>query len=423
MDTGLKSWLLGSVGLVLLVPLFYYLIVRRDRIILDRTFKYILLFMVALLVTSVFCRDEFLAATQILDFLIEGLVLYLLIINVVRDWATLRKVIWTVLLAGVFMGSLTIFQEATHTTQNDYWGLAQRGGVFGVGQNGNTKIIRTRAAGPIGQENRYAQIMLVLIPLAVFRFRNERSRFLRLAALGSAVVIIGAIILTFSRGAFVSLLTLLFLMLGLHYIKRSYVFIALVLGSILVVTAEPDYLARLGSLGRVGALFNRSEDARPDTDISAMRRFAGNLASLEVWMDYPILGVGPGLYAKYYATPAVNRLGLIQQEKNYPSHNLYLEMAAETGALGLTCFMAIIVQLVIRLWKERKQLAGKDSEASDLATAFFLSIIAYLTSAIFEHLAYPRYFWLLIALATVAARCVRAEGEPEPEILRPALTL
>jgi putative inorganic carbon (HCO3(-)) transporter len=420
LDTGMKSLLLGSVGLVLFVPLFYYLIVRRDSIILDRTLKYILLFLVALLAASVFCRDEFLATTQILDFLIEGLVLYLLIINVVRDWPTLRKVIWTVLLAGVFMGSLTIFQEATHTTQNDYWGLAQRGGVFGVGANGNTKIIRTRAAGPIGEENRYAQIMLVLIPLAVFRFRNERSRFLRLAALGSAVVIIGAIVLTFSRGAFVSLLTLLFVMLGLHYIKRSYVFTALVVGSIVVVAAEPDYLARLGSLGRVGAIFNTSQNARPDTDISALRRFAGNLASLEVWIDYPILGVGPGLYAKYYATPAVNRLGLIQQEKNFPSHNLYLEMAAETGALGLTCFMAIIAQLAIRLWRERKQLAGKDSEASDLATAFFLSMLAYLVSGIFEHLAYPRYFWLLIALATVAARCVQAEAEPEPETLRPS---
>ncbi len=418
-DTGLKSLLLGSVGLVLFMPLFYYLSVRRDPIIVDRTFKYILVFMVALVLASLFCRDEFLAATQIVDFLVEGLILYLLIINVVRDWPTLRKVIWTVLLAGVFMGSLTIFQEATHTTQSDYWGLAQRGGVFGIGQNGSTKIIRTRAAGPVGEQNRYAQIMLVLIPLAVFRFRNEPSRILRVAALGSAVVIIGAIVLTFSRGAFVSLVALLLLMLGLHYIKRSYVFAAFVLGSIVVVAGEPDYLTRLSSLGRVGAIFNMSENARPDTDISALRRFAGNLASLEVWMDYPVLGVGPGLYARYYATPAVNRLGLVLQERNFPSHNLYLEMAAETGIIGLTCFMAIIVQLVIRLWRKRKQLAGKDSEASDLATAFFLSIIAYLVSGIFLHLAYPRYFWLLIALATVAARCVQAEAEPELETLQP----
>src|SRR2546428_740066 len=38
LDAGMKSLLLGSVGLVLFVPLFYYLIVRRDSIILDRTF-------------------------------------------------------------------------------------------------------------------------------------------------------------------------------------------------------------------------------------------------------------------------------------------------------------------------------------------------------------------------------------------------
>lgn len=419
MDSGMKSVLLGSVGLVLLVPLFYYLIVRRDSIIVDKTLRYIVIFLIAMLAASVFARDEFVAGEKIIDFLIEGLILYLLIINVVRDWKTLRPVIWTVLMAGVFMGSLTIFQEATHTIKNDYWGLAQRGGVFGVDQHGNEKVIRTRAAGPIGEENRYAQILLVLIPLAIFRFRNERTRKMRLAAIVSALIISGAIVLTFSRGAFLALITVLFTMAALRYVKRSHVVAALLVGAVIVVITEPDYVSRLSSLARVPGLFNRSEDARPDTDTSALRRFAGNLASLEVWKDNPLLGVGPGIYAKYYSSVEVNRLGLVQQFKNFPSHNLYLEMAAETGVIGLVSFLTIIAYLMRRLWRGRKQMLGKDSEAADLATAFFISILGYLVSGIFEHLAYPRYFWLLIALSTVAVRCVEKEESQEPELLPP----
>jgi hypothetical protein len=42
-----------------------------------------------------------------------------------------------------------------------------------------------------------------------------------------------------------------------------------------------------------------------------------------------------------------------------------------------------------------------DSELADTAMAFFLSLVAYLISAIFAHLSYQRYLWLLVALCSV----------------------
>ena len=38
----------------------------------------------------------------------------------------------------------------------------------------NGKLLRPRLAGPIGEQNRYGQILLVLVPLAVSRIRAER---------------------------------------------------------------------------------------------------------------------------------------------------------------------------------------------------------------------------------------------------------
>src|SRR5204863_139815 len=52
----------------------------------------------------------------------------------------------------------------------------------------------------IGEKNRYAQVLLVLLPLAFSRMRGERSRLLRLLAAGCAALIFSGVVLTFSRG-------------------------------------------------------------------------------------------------------------------------------------------------------------------------------------------------------------------------------
>ena len=68
------------------------------------------------------------------------------------------------------------------------------------------------SAGPIGEKNRYAQIMLVLFPLAIFRFWQEKNRWLKLAAGVVMVCILSGVILTVSRGAFLGLVVVLALM-------------------------------------------------------------------------------------------------------------------------------------------------------------------------------------------------------------------
>jgi predicted MFS family arabinose efflux permease len=42
-----------------------------------------------------------------------------------------------------------------------------------------------------------------------------------------------------------------------------------------------------------------------------------------------------------------------------------------------------------------------------------ISLGAYAVSAIFDHLSYQRYFWLLLALAAAAIRIMRAEREEQ----------
>jgi O-antigen ligase len=94
-------------------------------------------------------------------------------------------------------------------------------------------------------------------------------------------------------------------------------------------------------------------------------------------------------------------VGLIEQLKQYRGHNLYFETLAETGILGLASFLVVILAVMYGLWRAWKKWQPMDSELADTAMAFFLSLVAYLISAIFAHLSYQRYLWLLIGLCSV----------------------
>lgn len=72
------------------------------------------------------------------------------------------------------------------------------------------------------------------------------------------------------------------------------------------------------------------------------------------------------------------------------------------------------------LWKERRRLMDEDAELAYAATAFFVALSAYAVSAVFAHLSYPRYFWLLLAVSSAAVRVVHSESQ-EREIGQPLL--
>src|SRR6185436_4587601 len=118
--------------------------------------------------------------------------LYLLVTNVLRTREALRGATWALLAAGVLMSIVPLFQQFTGTFSSNYGGLAQvdSGGVD-TGEEADeceTEERQPRLAGPIGEKNRYAQVMLVLVPLGlsfVFGARRASTRFLALAATAS----------------------------------------------------------------------------------------------------------------------------------------------------------------------------------------------------------------------------------------------
>jgi O-antigen ligase len=139
------------------------------------------------------------------------------------------------------------------------------------------------------------------------------------------------------------------------------------------------------------------------------------LAALHAVMDRPLLGVGPGQYAPIYSVQYHQTLGIkfrdIQTARH--AHNMYLEMAADTGLIGIAVFLAIPLVLSRALWAARRRWAGENQELADTATALLLGIIGFLLAAVFLTFAYQRYYWLLLGLAGAALQIMRAPRTAE----------
>src|SRR6202040_3556774 len=206
--------------------------------------------------------------------------------------------------------------------------------------------VQFRSAGPIGEPNRYAQVLVVLLPLVALRFRRERSRALRWFALACGALIFGGMMLTFSRGAMFTAVVIFGLLACFRFIRPLHVVVAALGLSLLVLALDPHTALRFASLEGVKTLLTHktagySEPTQGQTavpDGSIAKRYELNVAAWHVFLDHPVLGVGPGHFAAYYSLAYGNRVGLVELLKKYRGHNLYFETLAETGILGLASF-------------------------------------------------------------------------------------
>jgi O-antigen ligase len=391
---GLSTSLGSAFALVLVLPVVVHVVLRREALVLTPALGLMLGYLVALVVSATFAGGPGSdSASEVFTFLLEGLLLFLLVTNAVRTPQVLRAVVWALLLAGAVMGLVSVWAELTHTYRNALGGFAQVSAdhVPGIGPKP-----RPRLAGPIGETNRYAQVMLIIVPLGIACIRLAASRGRRLAAIGATALVLSGMLLTYSRGAAVALAIVAVAMVATGFIRvRHAVLLVAVLGA-LVAVAAPTYLARLASLS--SAQSATSQDSA-QADGALRGRATENLAALNTFRDHPLIGVGPGQFFARYSQMYANELDLRFLKTSRRAHNLYLELAADTGFLGLAAFLAIVLVSIGQLVRAARLCAVRQPDLALLAHGFALSLFAYLATGLFLQLAYERYFWFVLALA------------------------
>jgi len=396
-----------TLPILLLIPFIWQVLVNKRKIRINFVFVLMLVYFSIMVLGSAFSRDINLAIPSLINFVAEGIGLYFLLVNTIRTPNMLKQVLWSLLIGGALIGGLSLFQQVTGTFNNNYWGFAQvTGQGFATDETIQGEVIQPRVSGPIGEKNRFAQIMLMLVPLGLFQAWGEQSKKLRLVAfILTGFIFVGGS-LAFSRGAQVGLLLLIAIMTFMRYIKIHQLFIVFI-GIVMLLLAFPQNTVRFTSLGEIFS--SRDEGGLKSADGAIQGRATEMLAAMLVFMDHPIIGVGPGMFRyemeEYSKIVSIRNITTVRE-----AHSLYPGVAAETGALGFITLMSIFLYTLYRLSKARTYwLERNHTGMANLSTGFFLAIISYLTTGIFLHMAYIRYLWLMLALAFIASQFREAD--------------
>jgi putative inorganic carbon (HCO3(-)) transporter len=399
--------------LLLLVPIVHGRLRGRPVVITTGCVLMVVLLLVELLSTATAAYQSA-ALSHLREFTLEGVVLYVLIVNAVDGVSTLRLAVWGLIAAGACLALVTIYQQLTKSYFHPYGGLGQVDGAYFRGQSDVARL-----AGPLGDPNYYAQILLPVVPLALLTLQRERRTILRVIAGATAALVVMALAFTYSRGAALALLLVVLTMALLGYVRARHIAI-LAAGVAIVLAVVPAYRDRIATIASVGGA-TAPEGQQTSADDSARSRTTEMLAAGLAFLDHPVLGVGPDGFPFYYQVYAP-RVGIDVRETTKSgadagevaqreAHDIFFGLAADLGAAGLAVFGAILWVTFAGLRRVRRRWLGERADLVSLADSLFLALLAYLAAGLFLSLAFERYFWLLAGLAGAVAVIGRRPAE------------
>ena len=367
-----------------------------------------------------YASDPIRAQNEIISYLKYPIVMIIVTI-VLQRGEQLRRMVWTLLLVGIFLGTISSYQYLTGTFDNNYGGFAVKPFV-NITEEGDAE---SRVTGPIGDPNFYAQTMVVIVPLALAQLLNERSRLLKLLAFWSLAACIMTVLGTLSRGAFLGLGVVCAMRLLRPPFKPSMLVPIVAAAIIVLIPLAPlipeRYTNRLGTMTEF--ISGPSEDGQQDHSLRG--RSSEMLAAVMMFSDNPILGVGLGNYNSQYLKYS-RILGMDSRREERSAHSLYLEIAAERGLVGLTIFGALIFVMFRTMLQARRTLYAIGLPAyGAMVDALTIGMTSYMTTSLFLHDAYPRYFWLLIGIAFATNQVAQNElaaqqsGADNKQVLEP----
>ncbi len=91
-----------------------------------------------------------------------------------------------------------------------------------------------------------------------------------------------------------------------------------------------------------------------DANFAVIERMAHWQAAWEMFSDHPLLGIGFGNYQVVYPVYALPRWS----DPLGHAHNYYLNVAAETGALGLTAYVVLWAAAFAQAWRAVRESRG-----------------------------------------------------------------
>lgn len=255
-----------------------------------------------------------------------------------------------------------------------------------------------------GLDNNGAGLMLAMgIPLCYFAWEGGGG-WLRWCFPALIPVLLHAVLMTYSRGAMVSLLAVAPLIALRSRHRGLLMLAALGLTVLIPVLAGPQIRARFLSTSNA-----------TETDASAQSRLGSWAAAWRITMDNPVFGVGvrnANLYSYQYGADMEGRT----------IHNTYLQISADNGLVGLALYLFSII-VVWRGLREASRRAATRNEPSArqihaLAAGIECSFAVFAVGCVFLSLEIFELPYLLLLMGaqlfSVTREPWRRETVPRP---------
>ncbi|MDP4195037.1 MAG: O-antigen ligase family protein [Bacteroidota bacterium] len=235
-----------------------------------------------------------------------------------------------------------------------------------------------RKTGGTGDPNEFASQMLAFIFISIFLFKKNRNIvFLIISIIAFAYSILFAA--SMSSFIFLAVIGVFVLLrfLSLSFVKSMLISITAIVAVITTIIMFQD---KLESFEIINNILGRTEETG-----TANTRFNSWNAGLKMVADKPILGVGLHKYGKYSPKYSTKFLA----EDSVAPHNLFLELAAESGLIVFFAFVFFLFNLMSKYFYTIVH--------SDYFW-IYMAVTSYLLMGLTLGLTYNKFFWLTIAL-------------------------
>jgi O-antigen ligase len=327
----------------------------------------------------------------LLDVFLKVVIIFLLMINLLDMPKRLRAIIRLSVICGTALAVFAIFSYAT-------------GNFMFEGKRETTRVAGI-VAGMFGNPNDLAISLDLLLPLCVALALSSRGWKRTLFFICAAILGVGVVV-TFSRGGFLGLVTLSLVLLW----KLSRRNRGLTIGAFLIITGSFLVAMPSGYSNRLTTIFSIEEDATG----SAQARRELLDRGVQVAANHLLIGVGMGNFHIYSIREQV-------------AHNSYLEISAELGVAGLIAYLILIfapLRSLRRIERETRTaprgqlIKGRDAPPEHQAYYFSVALqaafFAYIVCSFFGSVQYLWHIYYLVAYA-VSLRLIYAR-EPVSEI-------
>lgn len=389
-DVGLTPTLLDlALGVTIGIWLFQKASGRDQRVRSSPVTLPILLFLIVIIFSFIFGLANGPLTANLLRHFAELLIsigFVLVIVDYFSTWVRLENIVKVLMAAGAGAATIAILLWLLPDfTANDLLNSLQRVGYpggFVVRYIEENPELSERAIGTSVDPNALGGMLLMVGALVTPQLVSPRPLFSRKLTIVIIVLIVTAIVLTFSRGAMVGLVAAWFFLTVTRYRKLLPYF--LILGLILIMLPQSqDYILRF-------------VEGVEGQDLATQMRFGEYRDAAALIARYPIFGVG------FAGSPDIELyLGVA---------SVYLTIGQQMGFLGLLAFAAVIITVFAYAFFNRLHFL-QDDRHFPIWIGLHAALVGGLVTGIFDHYLFNidfhhavTVFWLFLGLAVASTR-------------------